>query len=489
MLKGTFRVAGFVVLSFFSASGNAAAGEIQISEPSAKAFGPANSNVFCTGYGPPLETDDASLLSPVLVRWGGNTSSRFNFKVGNIWNAGADWHFANVTRGPKDLWERWIKDHRDAGERVIFTIPILGWLAKDAVSRGNPQKPNPGLTSVRLTDADIRAVVRKIRDLLPHQERIYPLDNEPFQWHHIHGDAVAHKVKPQEFARRWLHVARIVREVDKDAVLTGPGLWGWGDLQNLEPFLEGVLGQSDARGRPLLNVVAAGLYPQNKRLLADLSDITGRTKNVFPDDDEIHGLRVSTTANLDDEEYRDPSWIDAPVAYVPTILRAIDKVALKKKISPAHKPKIGIAEYNWGGHHTEAGAAAQALLILKALRLPLHHMCSFTWPPPHSLAGRTFRALRETIVGEDAKKTAWSLVEGQSSLPSWAWFKTQDMKLAFLFVAQQNGFVKIPTSVVSLDKKGVLEFFDAGKNVWQKREVEKTNGFMAERYGLFRWRE
>ena len=31
-----------------------------------------------------------------LLRWGGNTSERYNWKLGNAWNTGRDWFFENV---------------------------------------------------------------------------------------------------------------------------------------------------------------------------------------------------------------------------------------------------------------------------------------------------------------------------------------------------------------------------------------------------------
>jgi len=35
-----------------------------------------------------------------LIRWGGNTSERYNWQLGNAWNTGNDWYFENVAVGP-----------------------------------------------------------------------------------------------------------------------------------------------------------------------------------------------------------------------------------------------------------------------------------------------------------------------------------------------------------------------------------------------------
>lgn len=450
-----------------------------------------NDKIFCTGYTPAFEPDSESALSPVLVRWGGNTSSRFNFLLGNVWNAGADWNFANVSRGQGAIWERWILEHRDAGEMVMFTVPILGWLAKDTVSRGNPKQPNPGQTSVPLKDTHVYELVSKLRKMLPNQERVYPLDNEPFQWHHIHGDAISEKVDPKKFAKQWLRYAKIVRDADKDALLAGPGLWGWGDLPNLQPFLKEVLGKRDFRGKPYLNIVSASLYPQNKTLLADLADITGRTVLARNSGDDVDALRLETTANLDDESYVDPSWINAPVAYVPTLQKIVQLVASEKKVSRNFLPQIAIAEYNWGSPHSDAGAAAQASLLLKGLRLPLHHMCTYTWPPPQSEAGRVFRALRETVIGFNTKEARWKIVDGQSSSNPWVWFGTSEHKKALIFVASKSGLASLPLSYFKDlgEKKGDVEVFDGHQNMWRKVGWSGNSMVMVERFGLYRWQE
>ncbi len=464
---------------------------------------PANKRVFCTGYGPPLEVDDAAELHPSVVRWGGNTASRFNFKAGNLWNAGSDWHYSNVSRGKGDLWLQWILKHRDAGREVIFTVPIFGWLAKDSVTRGNPRVPDASRTSIPLTDDDFRFLIAKIRETLLSQERIYPLDNEPFQWHAIHGDAVAKKIEPKEFAARWLHYAKLVREVDVDGVLSGPGLWGWADLPNLDPFLEDVLGKTDAKGKPFLNIVSGGIYPQNTKLLQDLSDITGRKVSQQNDQKGIAELRVSTVANWDDENYVDPSWIAKPVAYVTTLEKRILYWSEKKKIAQKDRPLVGIAEYNWGGAATEAGAASQALLLMKGLKLPIHHMCTFTWPPPASPSGKVFRALHDFVLEEKGGVAKYAVPEGQDSRMNWLWLSSRNNERVLFFVADKNARVLLPNgqSAGTQSQQGdvasarsentavgdiAVEKFDVKNGLWRKVDLEGPNSFRAKQYGVYK---
>src|SRR4051794_25482285 len=43
--------------------------------------------------------DDLTSLHVRLHRWGGNPSSRYNWELGNAWNAARDWEFRNGNYG------------------------------------------------------------------------------------------------------------------------------------------------------------------------------------------------------------------------------------------------------------------------------------------------------------------------------------------------------------------------------------------------------
>lgn len=359
-----------------------------------------NPKVFCVGYGPWIEKDDSAKLEPVMVRWGGNTSSRYNFVQGNVWNAGKDWRFANIAKGEGALWRSFVLQKKAQGAQPVFSVPILGWLAKDGKSEGKVTNGKPEDTSVSLDDAAFKAWIAELKEQLGNKERIYPLDNEPFLWHETHADVVKAPVSADDFAARWIKYARLVREVDADAVLTGPGLWGWKDLQNLKPFLRKVVSEKDGNGKPLLNIVSAALYPQNVELQNSNADITGRKDKASKESKELAALRVESVRAFDDKRYRDPSWINKPVRYLPSIAEAIDEVTFERSLTAVAKPKIAIVEYNWGGAYSRSGAVAQALILQKMMANErVDHACTFTWPPPDSHAGKAFRALRRWLVG------------------------------------------------------------------------------------------
>ena len=68
-----------------------------------------------------------------LIRWGGNTAERYNWQLGNAWNTGADWYFENVAVG-RNAWQNFLERGERGGARVFFNLPLIGFVAKDAVS-------------------------------------------------------------------------------------------------------------------------------------------------------------------------------------------------------------------------------------------------------------------------------------------------------------------------------------------------------------------
>ena len=47
--------------------------------------------------------DDSFIaLGATARRWGGNTTSRYNWKLGNVWNTASDWYFRNVSLSAED---------------------------------------------------------------------------------------------------------------------------------------------------------------------------------------------------------------------------------------------------------------------------------------------------------------------------------------------------------------------------------------------------
>src|SRR5262249_53162826 len=74
-----------------------------------------------------------------ITRWGGNRSSRYNWRLG-VDNAGSDWFFQNGGTPLERLSDTGYLKHIEAnqalGATTYQTIPMPGWVAKDATSCG-----------------------------------------------------------------------------------------------------------------------------------------------------------------------------------------------------------------------------------------------------------------------------------------------------------------------------------------------------------------
>src|SRR5262249_25084203 len=154
-----------------------------------------------------------------IVRWGGNRSSRFNWKI-NADAAGKDWFFKNGGHKMNDPteggWVGFLSKYQARGTTGYITVPMLGFLAKDyesysfsvrkygkqqATEMGHPDVGNGVRPDGRpITDNDwrdtsveagpefmadgVRQVVKYASrgDLL----RYWALDNEPMLWHETH---------------------------------------------------------------------------------------------------------------------------------------------------------------------------------------------------------------------------------------------------------------------------------------------------------------
>jgi len=91
-------------------------------------------------YGGAYPKDAATITDSGLtvVRWGGNATSRYNWKL-HTYNAGNDWYyedFNNAEIGDADS-AKYIQDVIAAGSHPLMTMPMLPWVAKAAENSSN----------------------------------------------------------------------------------------------------------------------------------------------------------------------------------------------------------------------------------------------------------------------------------------------------------------------------------------------------------------
>ena len=169
----------------------------------------------------------AQALDLPVDRWGGNSTSRYNWQT-DISNHASDWYFENIketnaTDLPADSWvNRFIAQDRRTGTDTILTMPMSGYVSNDndlacsfkvsefgAQQRTDvPWRPNCG-NGVRTNGTPIAGnnpldtsiavnpsfVTGWINDLTGRYGnagnggvRFYALDNEPDLWFETHRD-------------------------------------------------------------------------------------------------------------------------------------------------------------------------------------------------------------------------------------------------------------------------------------------------------------
>jgi hypothetical protein len=204
-----------------------------------------------------------------LSRWGGNNSSRYNWKL-NAKNDDADWYFENFSWGSPDS-AGYISQAVAGGAAPIMTIPMLEWIAKDTTSSSfsvakygtqcsaDPYNSDAGdgilsganclygsdyLTGNDPTDADTRLLdspspsdpagsvyrnqwIEAIAPLYGKQPHFYQLDNEPEIWGGTHRDVHPAPTGYDELSADIVHAGHAIKSFDPAAVRFAPVFDSW----------------------------------------------------------------------------------------------------------------------------------------------------------------------------------------------------------------------------------------------------------------------
>lgn len=363
-------------------------------------------------------------LNPGSYRFGGNTSSRYNWKI-NSWNTGKDWFFANFSsRTPKKV-DYFMRQNVDKAVSSLVTLPLLGWVAKDNFSASFPTKKfknqphskkgagngvdaNGKLLKADPKDCCVKINMDFIKEWVMHlkgQFGSYPhhyiIGNEPMLWWKTHRDVHPEPATYAEILEKFVEMAQVVRKTDKQAVIVGPALWGWMAMQNssmdeksdwngwkrgtdranhqnqpfLEWFLKEIVQREKKLGMSLLDVVDVHYYPEGKDL-----------RNGRPSSNRNRNLRIAATRSLWDKSYDDKSWIDEKIYFIPRLQE------LARKYKPSLKVAIG--EYNFRGEKDIAGGVVQAEVLGVFAYTGLYSANYWTVPPRDSYPFQAFKIFR-----------------------------------------------------------------------------------------------
>lgn len=360
---------------------------------------PINPEIYGINYNDNNETD--STLKFPVQRWGGNNTTRYNWKL-DVANRASDWFFMNYpyeNDNPEALpngstSDRFIDSVHAQGGNVLLTVPTIGWTPKSrdlafGFSRSKygeqesfaPEHPDAGngvyesgelITGNDPTDTSMPIGPEFVTDWMEHisdrtgdKLHYYALDNEPEIWHVTHRDV--HPEAPT-YDEIWGFTERYgsaIKAKDDEAKVFGPTSWGWcayfyssadncsdgpdRQAHDGKPFLEWYLEQikkhEEQTGVRLVDYLDIHYYPQ-EGVVTSGEEGTAAAKR-----------RYQSLKSLYDPNYVDQSWIQEPIRLIPRMKDMIGS------IMPGMK--LAITEYNFGnGDGISAGLAqAEALAI------------------------------------------------------------------------------------------------------------------------------
>jgi hypothetical protein len=349
-------------------------------------------------------------LSPGLASWGGNPSTRFNWKLGNAWNAGSDWFYRNgnydfLVGSASDQFASEVTELAIAGR---LAVPALGWVAKDTnndtcsfpqpdgtcgdANKANCKNPwpiaDPNTANVPSTPDTIAAWMRHLFIDKKFDIRFVAIDNEPELWGFTHYDVHPTCTPYSEILRKHLEYTQAIHAVVPEVELVGPVTCCWfyywnssagetdkflnGNQDFLPWFLENVRKNDESTGWRSLHVLDIHYYPEG----------------VYNDlvNEEISALRLRSTRSRWDAEYVDESWINEPVRLIPRM----------KELIEGHYPetKLGISEWNWGADETINGALAIADVLGIFGREDLYYAAYWRYPAENSPGYMAFKMYR-----------------------------------------------------------------------------------------------
>jgi hypothetical protein len=343
-----------------------------------------NDNPYDTGLGKELQVP--------VSRWGGDATTRYNWKV-DASNSGDDWFFMAGTGKdnpmPGESADKFVLKAKGVGGKALLTIPVIDyidstsqWNCSYPVSLFGPQeKVNPYVHPIvggQQTDAgngrtpDGKPIVLTRDEILrvhvpnstTHQQAwiahlkqrfgnaahhgvaVFELDNEPGGWANTHRDIHPDVPTYQEIIAKSLPYARAIKQADPTAAIDGPGDFGWavykgdtaknGGLFNAELYLKRFNEESRKAGKRLLDYFDEHYYPTAQEGQSD-------------------AVRLESTRSLWDPTYVEKNWIgqwNGAISLIPHMRDWVDK----------YYPgtKLAITEYNWGGLNTLNGALTQA---------------------------------------------------------------------------------------------------------------------------------
>jgi len=363
------------------------------------------------------DEDLAAELHLPVRRWGGNSTSRYNWQS-DFSNTGNDWYFENIPQGGNvatlpngSAADLFVEQDRRTGTKTIMTVPLIGWVAKSSSPREHPYAcgfkvsvygtqisppDRPWVAAVDPWDPDCGTGVKANGDITGNNPldtsaaisptfvanwvshligrygtaanggvKFYNLDNEPMLWNSTHRDVHPQKTSYDEMRDQTYAYAAAIKTTDPSAQTLGPVEWGW--CGYFYSQVDGCSIGSDYTSHG--NTPFVVWYLQQMRTYEQSHGVRildYLDEHFYPQANGVslspagnaatQALRLRSTRSLWDPTYIDESWIsDGGGVAVQMIPRM--KAWVTNNYS---NTKLAITEYNWGALDHINGAVAQA---------------------------------------------------------------------------------------------------------------------------------
>ena len=454
--------------------------------------------------------EDLTALRPTLHRWGGNPSSRYNWELGNAWNAARDWEFRNGTYDndrpehlrPSGVADEFIERTRAIGAEPVISVPAMGWVAgnrsletrsQNVPPGGGPQAPgydpafNRMVTSVRsrarkgapfaatpdlndgtvYQDEWVHHLVQRFGTAERGGVRHYVVDNEPDLWDGTHTDVHPEQPGYAELRDVFHESALAIKDVDPTAKVWGPALSGW-TAYHFSPRDRGddnFRAHAERRkhgNEPFLPWWLEQIKRHDERTGRRTLDVLNvhyypQAGGVYSENDDANmtALRLRSTRSLWDQGYVDESWIRETVTLVPRLRGWIDR----------HYPgtQLAIGEWNWGAERSIGGALAIADVLGIFGREGVDMAAYWTVPPagsPAALAFSLFTDPRKSGLGFGDAALAVDHAVPADELAVYAARDTKSLEVVVLAInKRQDRQVSLAVSLEGVAAKGSARLF------------------------------
>jgi hypothetical protein len=219
-----------------------------------------------------LTSAAATAANITIDRWGGDSTSRYNYQL-DVTNSASDWYFENQPGTGGDggnpvagvsAFDALAQGNSAIGVKTLGTVPVLGWVARNSTSCsfpasqypgqfavdagrqcGDGEMPNPSNpsapTDISGNDPTVTStvvgsawagqwvtyLVNKFGTAANGGVAFYDLDNEPAWWDAVHRDVHPQPSTYDEVTDNDIATAQAIKAADPTAAVNGPVVDYW----------------------------------------------------------------------------------------------------------------------------------------------------------------------------------------------------------------------------------------------------------------------